>query len=309
MKRHPAVQPATADMVHPRRQQYAHLQPEARAQGVAAEAVALRPLAAQAVENKPARAALQAAEVAQAVAADCAAVEAVADKRAPALPPAAHHDKSSAVAQPPDRAADWLDVAEEAVAVAAQADRPRDAAAERAAADSHRDAAAAAVAARADAGAVVAVDAAAERVDARRDVRSRVAAADRVRCRQAVDCNCSPPLPRDHTHFPFGLTTSHPHGEARPCDMVADFARAAHDFRVLKAGRRSPAPQMKSKYGETVNGAYPATRRKISEALVPPNPNEFDNTTSMPRLRDWCGTRSRGVSTEGLSRLSVGGAT
>src|ERR1700712_4167249 len=52
-----------------------------------------------------------------------------------------------------------------------------------------------------------------------------------------------------------------------------------------------------------------AARRKISDALVPPKPNEFDSTTLMSRLRALCGTRSIGVSTEGLSRLSVGGAT
>src|SRR5664279_1638647 len=52
-----------------------------------------------------------------------------------------------------------------------------------------------------------------------------------------------------------------------------------------------------------------AARRKISEALVPPKPNELDSTTPISRLRATCGTRSIGVSTDGLSRLSVGGAT
>ena len=46
-----------------------------------------------------------------------------------------------------------------------------------------------------------------------------------------------------------------------------------------------------------------------SEALVPPKPKEFDSTVSMVRRLAWCGTRSIAVTTEGLSRLSVGGAT
>lgn len=50
-------------------------------------------------------------------------------------------------------------------------------------------------------------------------------------------------------------------------------------------------------------------RRKISDALVPPNPKELDSATLISRLRALCGTRSIGVSTDGLSRLMVGGAT
>src|SRR6187200_3049286 len=49
-------------------------------------------------------------------------------------------------------------------------------------------------------------------------------------------------------------------------------------------------------------------RRKISEALVPPNPKELDRTVSIVRRCALCGTRSMAVATEGLSRLSVGGA-
>src|SRR6202790_2457965 len=51
-----------------------------------------------------------------------------------------------------------------------------------------------------------------------------------------------------------------------------------------------------------------AKRRKIMDALVPPKPNEFDSTTSISRLRGVCGTRSIAVSTDGFSRLMVGGA-
>jgi hypothetical protein len=42
---------------------------------------------------------------------------------------------------------------------------------------------------------------------------------------------------------------------------------------------------------------------------VPPNPKEFDNATEIGRFLACCGTRSIGVSTDGLSRLIVGGAT
>src|ERR1700676_3495249 len=51
-----------------------------------------------------------------------------------------------------------------------------------------------------------------------------------------------------------------------------------------------------------------ARRCTITEALVPPKPNEFDSTTLISRLRGACGTRSIAVSTEGFSRLIVGGA-
>src|SRR5260370_15788068 len=50
------------------------------------------------------------------------------------------------------------------------------------------------------------------------------------------------------------------------------------------------------------------TRRTITDALVPPKPNEFDSATLISRLRAIFGTRSIAVSTEGLSRLMVGGA-
>src|ERR1700744_998829 len=60
-------------------------------------------------------------------------------------------------------------------------------------------------------------------------------------------------------------------------------------------------------------GAVPprqlATRCTITEALVPPKPNELDNATLISRLRGVCGTRSIAVATDGLSRLMVGGAT
>ena len=47
----------------------------------------------------------------------------------------------------------------------------------------------------------------------------------------------------------------------------------------------------------------------MSDALVPPKPKELDRTTSMARFFERWGTRSIAVSTDGLSRLMVGGAT
>src|ERR1700733_7032312 len=46
----------------------------------------------------------------------------------------------------------------------------------------------------------------------------------------------------------------------------------------------------------------------ITDALVPPKPNEFDSATLISRLRGVCGTRSIAVCTDGFSRLMVGGA-
>src|ERR1700681_876841 len=51
-----------------------------------------------------------------------------------------------------------------------------------------------------------------------------------------------------------------------------------------------------------------ATRCTITDALVPPKPKEFDSATLISRLRGAFGTRSIAVSTDGLSRLMVGGA-
>src|ERR1700684_3411785 len=49
------------------------------------------------------------------------------------------------------------------------------------------------------------------------------------------------------------------------------------------------------------------TRRNTSDALVPPNPNEFDNATLISRFCAFCGTRSIAVATDGFSKLMVGG--
>src|SRR5262249_26105704 len=73
-----------------------------------------------------------------------------------------------------------------------------------------------------------------------------------------------------------------------------------------------PTLRFIAEYGETVESGRKRqliTRRKITDALVPPKPNELDRTTLISRLRGASGTRSIAVSTEGLSRLMVGGAT
>src|SRR5437667_12851808 len=71
------------------------------------------------------------------------------------------------------------------------------------------------------------------------------------------------------------------------------------------------ALQIIADYGKrgTRSATQLATRRKTKDALVPPNPNELDSTTSISRSLERCGTRSIGVSTDGLSKLMVGGAT
>jgi hypothetical protein len=105
--------------------------------------------------------------------------------------------------------------------------------------------------------------------------------------------------------------------------MLANFPCVAHFFHRNALSPRKYWPQNESKYGERLDATPPGpsavaltkdrrgyeARRKISDALVPPKPNEFDNATLMSRLRALCGTRSIGVSTDGLSRLSVGGTT
>ena len=48
---------------------------------------------------------------------------------------------------------------------------------------------------------------------------------------------------------------------------------------------------------------------KITDALVPPKPKELDSATLISRSRLALGARSTAVSTAGLSRLMVGGAT
>src|SRR4051794_6190210 len=53
----------------------------------------------------------------------------------------------------------------------------------------------------------------------------------------------------------------------------------------------------------------PPALPKISEALVPPNPNEFDSTYLTRRCCAVFATRSRSQDGDGLWRLSVGGTT
>src|SRR5215472_10074112 len=47
---------------------------------------------------------------------------------------------------------------------------------------------------------------------------------------------------------------------------------------------------------------------RTSDALVPPNPNEFDSAAAIAIFLGLYGTRSISVSIDGLSRLRVGGA-
>src|SRR6266849_8787587 len=78
------------------------------------------------------------------------------------------------------------------------------------------------------------------------------------------------------------------------------------------AGSLRPQLGIITECGETVDSSCAArqlaTRCMITDALVPPKPNEFDSATLISRLRGVCGTRSMAVSIDGLSRLMVGGA-
>src|ERR1700734_4214411 len=58
---------------------------------------------------------------------------------------------------------------------------------------------------------------------------------------------------------------------------------------------------------ERCSVSYCSMRRNTSEALVPPNPNEFDSAILIGRFFALCATRSIVVVTDGLSRLIVGG--
>jgi hypothetical protein len=147
------------------------------------------------------------------------------------------------------------------------------------------------------------------------------AAGGRRRCRRAADWARSPPSPPVHARRP-------PPSRRFRTHMFANFPCVAHFFHRNALSPRKYWPQNESNYGERLD-ATPAdpfryginqgtptkkrrgydARRKISDALVPPKPNEFDSATLISRLRALCGTRSIGVSTDGLSRLSVGGTT
>jgi hypothetical protein len=131
-----------------------------------------------------------------------------------------------------------------------------------------------------------------------------VAAVGRDHCRPAADWARSPPIPPVHARRA-------PLRRRFKACMLADFLCAAHFFR-----RNAPGVRMKANMAKGWTSAAVAlnsgdrrheARRKISDALVPPKPNEFDSATLISRLRALCGTRSIGVSTDGLSRLSVGG--
>jgi hypothetical protein len=90
---------------------------------------------------------------------------------------------------------------------------------------------------------------------------------------------------------------------------------AVRTVRVRPGRAIQPVPQSFSFYAillrnvaKPERASYDASLRNTSEALVPPNPKELESAVSIERFAALCGTRSIGVSTEGLSRLIVGGA-
>src|SRR5690348_14546042 len=83
----------------------------------------------------------------------------------------------------------------------------------------------------------------------------------------------------------------------------------ASAFGLAPVSRNHHRMRRNGEFALEEHAPQPATRCRITDALVPPKPNEFDNTTLISRLRGVCGTRSIAVSTDGFSRLIVGGAT
>src|SRR6202020_2154959 len=82
----------------------------------------------------------------------------------------------------------------------------------------------------------------------------------------------------------------------------------------FRRGRRAHPPRPRIYHRMRRNGGLnldmtrqATTRCMTTDALVPPKPNEFDSTVWTSRLRGVRGTRSIHVSTDGLSRLMVGG--
>jgi hypothetical protein len=109
---------------------------------------------------------------------------------------------------------------------------------------------------------------------------------------------------RDTTADPVSRIT-----RERSCNAVPTRRARLHEWRCgrkLFGARGSNRVEARRARSDFIQAAR---RRTIRDALVPPNPKELDSTTLISRLRAWCGTRSIGVSTDGLSRLIVGGAT
>ena len=124
---------------------------------------------------------------------------------------------------------------------------------------------------------------------------------------------------RHHLAASFGEFTASPHAPTptlrnlppSPASSTIADARSLLAYVPPKFPRGEPAPHshVRTEYGESGDRrANCSSRRKTNDALVPPKPNEFDSTVSIFRFFERCGTRSIAVSTDGLSRLIVGGA-
>ena len=127
-------------------------------------------------------------------------------------------------------------------------------------------------------------------------VRRRMRVAARGLRLRAADRPSSLAAPRLHSRE----TPSEPHlrifpryrpkktAQARPCTPRTAWSQIFAAMPTVFDGAARPRfpGGSPSKCGKTVETAcHHAARRKISEALVPPNPNEFDSTVSMLRLR------------------------
>src|SRR5262245_55834663 len=101
----------------------------------------------------------------------------------------------------------------------------------------------------------------------------------------------------------YSYTLSRTGHRVRPGSFRVNVAKGR--FRRKRYGVREVRSSGRARPG----GPQAAGRLNTSEALVPPKPKELESTVSMLRFLASCGTRSMAVATEGLSRLSVGGAT
>src|ERR1700686_1125057 len=81
---------------------------------------------------------------------------------------------------------------------------------------------------------------------------------------------------------------------------MAAAARTIRTMKEVKKARMTVPTQKKEAHAAAVS---------TSVAFVPPKPKEFDSTVAILIFLARLGTRSISVSTEGLSRLIVGGAT
>src|SRR5690606_11398081 len=92
------------------------------------------------------------------------------------------------------------------------------------------------------------------------------------------------------------------HGAVKECD--GEQSRCAGGDQSPENKRAKPAAA-----AARFKPSHQSTAVRITAALVPPNPNEFDIAAFTGRFFAFSGVKSMADSTDGFSRLSVGGTT